>query len=435
MNSSVIEAHYPITFRENDAKQLGDHLKHRHWVNLIGLKRIGISNFLRFFLYHKDIVPSYINDNNHHLFIPIDLNDLVEREIYPFWTLTLKRIVDASEKSTLPPEIKNKINTLFLNSIQSHDLFLSMDSVREALKILVSQGVLPALFFLRFDRIANALTPSFFDNLKGLRDATNEEMVFIFTSDRSLDTVFPTAKTSLSVLAQTMYIKPATQKDMKIIYEAHKQRYQFNLSPEIEQALFDIVNGNVQYLQLALIMLHEKKNEKIKTKEELFNLLVSDERINLQSEELWESINKDEKKLLTKVLKAEKITPQEKNKNQYLWDTGLILEKEGKTFLLSPLFEYYLNNNDKQTHEESTDVHLTRKEHMLFTLLKAHLGNVCERDEIIEVVWSEFKEVGVSDWAIDRLIARVRVKLKQQSSPYEIITVRTRGYKLSMIGA
>src|SRR5579864_7260376 len=114
MNTSVIESHYPITFRENEAKQLGLHLKHRHCVNLIGMKRVGISNFLRFFLYHKDIPGTYIGDNNNHLFIPVDLNDLVEREIYPFWTLTLKRIVDASEKSNLPQEVKNKINNLFL---------------------------------------------------------------------------------------------------------------------------------------------------------------------------------------------------------------------------------------------------------------------------------------------------------------------------------
>ena len=78
-------------------------------------------------------------------------------------------------------------------------------------------------------------------------------------------------------------------------------------------------------------------------------------------------------------------------------------------------------------------VHLTRKEHLLFTLLETHLGDICERDEIIEVVWPEYKEFGVSDWAIDRLVARVRVKLREQNSPYEIVTVRTRGYKLSTV--
>ena len=92
-----------------------------------------------------------------------------------------------------------------------------------------------------------------------------------------------------------------------------------------------------------------------------------------------------------------------------------------------------MEGREKEDNKTGPVIHLTRKEHLLFTLLESHIGNICEREEIIETVWPEYKELGVSDWAIDRLVARVRVKLKQQGSPYEIVTVRTRGYKLSAI--
>lgn len=433
MSAVVIETQYPINFREKEARELGERLRHRQSVNIVGLKRIGISNFLRFFLYHKDIIKTCIGDKREHLFIPIDLNDLIELEIYPFWTLTLKRIVDASEESRLPQVVKNKIGSLFLNSIQSQDLFLLIDSVRQALLLIVGEGLLPTLFFIRFDRIAEVFTPSFFDNLEGLRDATHQELSYVFTSFRSLNSIFPAAKTSLSVFAQIIYMRPAIEKDMQIIYEAYKHRYDFHLNPGLEHALFDIVNGNVQYLQLALIILNEKKNGGIKTKEELFQTLVHDERITLQSEELWESITKDEKRVLVKILKNEKITPEEKEKNTYLWDTGFVVEQDGKDMLFSPFFKEYLEGREKEDNKNGPVIHLTRKEHLLFTLLESHIGNICEREVIIETVWPEYKELGVSDWAIDRLVARVRVKLKQQGSPYEIVTVRTRGYKLSAI--
>lgn len=112
----------------------------------------------------------------------------------------------------------------------------------------------------------------------------------------------------------------------------------------------------------------------------------------------------------------------------YLYDTGFIINDN----IFSPLLAYYLENKQVDEKEHDT-VHLTRKEHLLFTLLESHLGDICERDEIVEKVWPEYKEFGVSDWAIDRLVARVRVKLREQNSPYEIVTVRTRGYKLSTV--
>jgi DNA-binding winged helix-turn-helix (wHTH) protein len=431
--SSTVEAQYPIEFREKEAKELGDHLKHRRSINLVGLKRIGISNFLRFFLHHKDTKKIYIGDNREHLFVPIDLNDLVELEIYPFWTLTLKRIVDEVEKSELSTVTKNKIGSLFLNSIQSQDLFLVIDSVRQALLLIISEGLLPTLFFIRFDRIASVFTPSFFDNLQGLRDATNHELVYVFTSYRSLNSIYPTAKTQLSIFAQVMYMHPATDKDMQIIFETYKNRYNFHLNPSVQEALFNLVSGNYQYMQLALIILNEKKNGGIKTKEELFNLLVNDERITLQSEELFESLTKDEKKLLVKISKKQEIDPEEKEKNMYIWDTGFIKQQDKKDIIFSPLFEAYLASREKEDSKSENTIHLTKKENLLFTLLESHIGNICEREEIIETVWPEYKDLGISDWAIDRLVARVRVKLKQQESPYEIVTVRTRGYKLSAI--
>ena len=67
----------------------------------------------------------------------------------------------------------------------------------------------------------------------------------------------------------------------------------------------------------------------------------------------------------------------------------------------------------------------------MFTLLQERINDICEREMIVERVWPEYKVYGVSDWTIDRLVARVRTKLRKQKSMYEIITIRTRGYKLA----
>ncbi|OGH20067.1 MAG: hypothetical protein A3D74_00635 [Candidatus Levybacteria bacterium RIFCSPHIGHO2_02_FULL_37_13] len=433
MENNIIEASYPITFRKEDAASLGAYLKNRQSVVLIGMKRVGISNFLRFFLNHKDIAKTYIGDEKSYLFIPVDLNDLVEREVGPFWILTLKRILDVVNKRPFGKGLKKKIEMLFLDSIQSQDLFLTIDCVRRSLIALSENGIVSTIFFLRFDRMKDAITHELFANLQGLKDATHHKLSYVFTSVRGLDDISPSVftRTSLSVFSKDLYIKPAIEDDAKIILKTYKDRYKLTLSGLEDQILLDTVDGYVQYLQLALIYLHEKKVP-IKTRDDFFKSLSYDEEVGLQSEELWESLTQQEKNVTTKIIKNDKIAKEEKDKAKYLWDTGFVTGSK----IFSPLFEHYVKEVEKEALNNSNGaLEFTKKENLLFNYLLDNINLVCEREQIVEKVWPEVEALGVSDWAIDRLMARVRSKLKLQKSQYEIQTIKTRGYKLVESGS
>jgi DNA-binding winged helix-turn-helix (wHTH) protein len=429
MELAITESKYPLTFHKKDAEVLGKHLKNRHNVVLIGMKRVGISDFLRFFLYRPKIVETYIGDGKKHIFIPIDLNDLVERELRPFWILTLKRIADTVAISiTASDEVKKKMEALFLESIQTQDTFLTIDNIRKSLLLLVNNGYMPTLFFLRFDRMKDVATPEFFANLEGIKTATHGQVSFVFTSFRNLDVLSPYAfpKASLQAFAHTMYLKPAAHEDVLVVYKTYKDRYDLSIPETLQQSLLGLVDGYGQYLHLSLIILQEKKDKVPVSKEALETVLLKDERIYLQSEELWESLTTDEQNVLQKVGKKESLSEGEKVLGKYLWDCGFIQEKNT---IFSPLFAYYVAQKEKRTLDAS-NTDFTKKEQKLFVLLKANLNEICEREKIIEGVWPEVEELGVSDWAIDRLVARVRNKLKLQKSGFEIQTIKTRGYKL-----
>jgi hypothetical protein len=432
MRTPILEASYPITFQKEEAEKLGEYLRQRQCVDIVGMKRVGISNFLRFFLRHEDIIPTYISKTDKHLFIPVDLNDLVEQEIYPFWTLTLKRILDATEQSELPAAVKQKVNELFDKSIQFQDLFLVIDNIRQALNLFVDNGILPTIFFLRFDRLKDTFNPSLFDNFEGLREASHSNVSFVFTSYRNLRSNFPEARSTLSVFAQTMYFKPAKKNDLKIVYDAYSKRYNLSLSEKSEQAFFSVVGGYMQFLQLGLIRMDEVRPRVLVKEAEILQSLLTDERIIMQSEELWESITSEEKRVLLQIVRGQQTDPENMEKAKYLWDTGFVGSSPNNTVkIFSPLFESFVSHAEYEEKRKRNSAHLTRKENLMFTLLKSQLGEICEREKIIEVVWPESQEFGVSDWAIDRLIARVRVKLREQDNPYEVQTVRTRGYKLT----
>ncbi|HLL60215.1 MAG TPA: hypothetical protein VK338_00715, partial [Candidatus Nitrosocosmicus sp.] len=179
MKNLVVEAAYPLNFREEDAKKLGEHLRNRHSVDLIGIKRVGISNFLRFFLNHKDITRAYIHANEKDMFIAVDMNDLVEIDTNQFWLLTFKRIIDTLETYDIQMATKKHLNSLFIEAIKTKDLFFTIDSIRHSLNEIIKLDYLPTIFLLRFDRLKHIISSDFFSNLQGLRDGTLEKLAYV----------------------------------------------------------------------------------------------------------------------------------------------------------------------------------------------------------------------------------------------------------------
>lgn len=427
MNSSLIEQSYPIDFRKEEAKSLGDHIKNRRSVVLTGMKRVGISNFLRFFLYQEGTAKKYL-DNKKHFIIPVDLNDLVEREIYPFWVLTFKRLADAVEKGVLPQKIKEQIDFYFSDSIQSQDLFLTIDFLRKSLVYLCDRGYLPTIFFIRFDRMKDILTHDLFANIQGLLDATHQRLSYVFTSARTLDHIDPNIFTrqEMLIFSDNVYIKPAKKADTQIIFESSIKKYGLKLDEKTIKELLRLVDGHTQYLLFALISLKES-NANINTSD-LFEFLKNDERISLQSEELWESLTPEEQEILLKVVSKKKLTDEEIKKADYLINTGFF---DPKTFnIFSPIFNYFVKTKEEEKKKEKNLSDFSKKENLLLTFLEQNKNQICEREKIIEAVWPETENLGVTDWAIDRLAARVRAKLRDNDKNYEIVTVKTRGYKL-----
>ena len=426
MTTDLIEQSYPIDFRKEEAKSLGNLIKSRRSVVLTGMKRVGISNFLRFFLFHKEINNKYLDDKKYFI-IPVDLNDLVEREIFPFWILTFKRLADAVEKSDMPDNLKNQIDFYFSDSIQSQDLFLTIDYLRKSLVYLCEKDYLPTIFFIRFDRMKDTLSQDLFANIQGLIEATHGKLSYVFTSARALDHLDPNifTKQSMFAISDNVFIKPAEKADTKIIFESTIKQHDLKLNKETIKELLSLVDGHTQYLLFALISIKES-NQNIKAGQ-LFEFLKNDERILLQSEELWESLNPGEQDILLKIVEKKKITDEEIKNADYLINSGFFDPKNLKIF--SKIFDFFVKSKALELREKKSS-DFSKKENDLLNFLESNKNQICEREQIIEAVWPETENLGVTDWAIDRLVARVRNKLKDNDKNYEIITIKTRGYKL-----
>ena len=417
------EGGYPLSFRTEDVKFFEDHIARHHSMQLIGMKRVGINNLIQHFFAHKNY-PS----NQTYLFVLVDLNNLVEREAFPFWQLTLKRIVDAVRDAKAPPQVEKKVSRIFENCIQYENILMTYDGVREALHEIVQAGIYPIIFFTRFDRITNLLTEEFFDNLKGIHDAAQNRISYVFTSYRKLQALAPIASRNKTILdyLSTHYIKPANESDSQSIIRSFEHSFTIEIPEGEKQKIITLAAGHVQYLQLALTHYYEAHHADPKSGNGNY---AADERIALQSDELWESFGTQEQHILKKVYEKKLITSEDERLGAYLWNTGVIQNDGKKPYVFSPLLETFIQS--KISAKKTDSLEFTKKEHLLYTCLHEHLDAICERETIIEYVWPEDEDYGISDWSIDKLVERLRVKLALKHPEYEIVTVRTRGYKMA----
>lgn len=113
---------------------------------------------------------------------------------------------------------------------------------------------------------------------------------------------------------------------------------------------------------------------------------------------------------------------------------GIITEHKGN--FISKAFENYINLTSGNVKNNGTvekigelefNVRLTSSEYKVLSYLIKNKNRICSRDEIIESVWGDKANKGISDHALDQLVSRVRKKTKNSNITIE--TIRGRGHK------
>lgn len=174
------------------------------------------------------------------------------------------------------------------------------------------------------------------------------------------------------------------------------------------------------------LLLSEKKAEDLKS------FLISKNQVKGALFEIWSALTAEEQKIL-----------REKKTTEYLENVGLVL----KNNLTIPLLEEFLSDlpqtqkeelvfdaqkNEIKKGQEILTEKLSPSEFRLLRFLIINRPRVCEKEEIIENVWTEAKtREGVTDQALDQIIYRLRKKIKNDpNNPQHIQTIKGRGYKV-----
>jgi hypothetical protein len=99
--------------------------------------------------------------------------------------------------------------------------------------------------------------------------------------------------------------------------------------------------------------------------------------------------------------------------------TGLLLDKDAKSVWIKG---------------RELDPPLSLAQYRLLELLYDNEGKVCSRDEVVQAVWPDAVEEGISEQAIDALARRLRERLSELDSDHQyIVTVRGHGFRFDKL--
>lgn len=422
-NTVTPEVSYPATFRKHETDEVLSLLASKQSLTLVGMKRVGVSNFLRFLANHPEVnKPS--KGSRERLFVYLDANDLTEISLRQYWLLLLKRLVDASiNVPTSQAHIIPKRYDDLVKSGGSEDILL-LEALKEVVNLYAQADINVIIILARFDRLLPVFSEQFFGNLQSIIETAGNHISYVFTSYLPFHILCPQIyfSGSFSMFAKPYYLLPAESKDSAVIVEAFEKQRNITLPKLLRDPVIKLAGGHVQLLQLCLVVINEEFLKHHPDEKTLLLALNSDERILLQCDEIFESLTKNEQQYLL----AKSINAAEPS--DYLIKTGII-ESGGTHLAFSPIFNYYLQQKQK---EKSVPFRpfsqLTRKESALLTYLNDKKSEICTRDELIGVVWPEFEDI--SDWALDQLVSRLRKKLDVLDGGMHIVTNRGQGYQL-----
>lgn len=215
----------------------------------------------------------------------------------------------------------------------------------------------------------------------------------------------------------------------------NSEMWSLPLSDEKKQIIFNLCGG---YLWLiSHIQRMHRDNPEITYPE-----IIEDEMLFAKLDSIWTKLLDEEKILAEKIINCN-LTSEDRLLPEYrhLLSIGLIQYNGGKEKITVPLLSLVVNNAQKLNQwsvsnqqifvnqNDLTDSFSTFEQKIL-RLLLSHKKYIISREKIAQSLWDSSWQEKYSDWAIDRLVYRLRQKIKQLGFDGNFIkSVKRKGLK------
>lgn len=335
--------------------------------------------------------------------------------------------------------IKNYQQRLKDFTIVKHDFtFFEIDDISDFQRIFQKEILIAGKkhIGILLANVQTLISDKNYNLLNGIIDLQEEypnlSIVFIFNVDVTHPDIAKNIRTSS--FSYITYFPFYNRSDTLGFIDYLAKKWNISLKQEQKAKIADLCGGFFWLVKQAVIYL--KDNPKLE-----WENLIRYEGIKIALEQFYTSLLESERNVLGKTVLGEKIEDNlQKHSYNHLEKIGLL--KNGR--IMIPLLEAYLREfMPKMTVElinghifinlVNVDHQFSKKEKKAFKVLIGKANSLVSRDDLAKAIWTINTEDNYSDWAVDRLIARLRLKIAGLGMPKEVVkTVRNKGYTLSV---
>lgn len=435
----------PLETLESYARDIFTPIKRGESVTSIWVRMAGRRIINKFIISYPELFKDSIDGSQ--LLVYIEPLELTEESNAGYIKLIAKSIVDSTKQRK---EVK----------LGNEDIYYySQDNYSEALArldLLVQEissfNITIVLFLGEFDEFSFA-TSVLYNNLKSLytRARGSLQYVFLVLDDVTQPELLNRfGELNELLLRNVIYVPLCNDRETDYVIDQFSKDLNRQFSEEERQLLKELCGGH-PFLLKSCTRLIALMNGQTASINAVRQMLFSHFEPRSVCQKIYGLLTDENKQLLRQIVSTKiKDLP---TSAAYLIQLGLIKNMDDYWYPFGKLFEAVVENDGQYktipmdsssdlTFEEkngaifikgaSVEDKFTRQEYEILRFLLSDPTKLRSRDEIGEAMWGKQSYEKYSDWAIDQVMSKIRKKLKVLGAGESLVTVRGRGYKLSL---
>lgn len=430
MEPSHFEQLYPEKTRFDEIKKVIEILRTGRSCQVIGVPGVGKSNVLRLLSYNKSVRELHLGgDESKFHFVYMDFSEVRERNIFDIVKFMFISLSYSLGERELTAE-QNAVNGFLKEALEFNDELILFQGIKKSVDYLAERGLYLVFLFDRFEDYVPNIDSKFFLNLKVLRNRVKYHFLCVFATTRPIEDVLEPqvfGEFNEFLIGNNIFLPIKDEPGLEFRFKYLEEITGKKSDDATKAAIEELTGGHGKLAKLCFEACLADPNEK--NLEEHF---LSKKQIRGALFEIWNFLTPEEQN------DVEHDQTNEFLEKVFLQNNGKItiplFEKYAKTTPQTPQkLVYDADKNEIMRGSEVLTERLTPSEFRLLKHLMMKTGQVSEKDEIIEAVWSDVKtREGVTDQALDQIIYRLRRKIEDDpNNPKLIHTVKGRGYKFS----